>query len=1395
MLFLQAVFTQESPVFFEHLTTEDGLSQNDINCIFQDSKGFMWFGTNDGLNKYNGYKFTIYKPKGWEKTQISSNLIFSIAEDRQQQLWIGTTGQGLNVFNTKKETFSAFKHDPDDPASLCSNYIIKVFVDRQNRLWVATNNGLDLMYLDRPKDGFFHMSLYPDSGSTGTQSPVVNAIFEDRKGNVLIGSNSGAFQIIFPEDARHPGINTAEPILVGPAVRAIEQDKYGRLVLATMTGLYYEGEPGQFTAIANGSHYSVVLDDDYNIWSGSGNGLYFFRSYERGKQPGITEIFRSDPYSASNLSKNNVKTLYKDPYGLIWIGTNGGGVNKINPRRKPFFHYKNTLTPTSIGYDKIRAIFEDSHGTLWMGTEGGGLNMQHSSRRNDLSQNFSVLPQPARIFAITEYQKDDRRLLIVGGESYPALGYLDITDNPATLDAAQMTPIANVSSSIFSFLIDRRNNLWIGSYANGLLKWNGKGDLTNPVFTNYTADPKDSTALPNNIIRNIFEDSKGNIWIGTGDGLSKLSLTEREKDQPAFVTYKFDPADTNSISHNYILALYEDREGHLWIGTFGGGLNQLIPGNGVSKDRFVRYTSEDGLPNDVVKGILEDDDGHLWLATNRGLSSFDPRHGHFTNFDVNDGLQSSEFSELACFRLRDGTMLFGGVKGFNAFNAEDIRINQDIPNVAITELLILNRPVEVGEQINGRVLLPEAIGGLEQVRLKYFENSFSLEFAALHYIAPTKNKYAYKLEGFNRDWIYTDHQKRFATYTNLSPGDYTFELKASNNDGVWSEPIEIGVTIIPPIWRTWYAYLFYTAAALFLLWLFRRYTLIGVAEKHKLMIKHLEKEKAEELHQMKLRFFTNISHELRTPLTLIISPLENLLKQKKEINLEEQRQDFQLMYKNSRYLLRLVNQLLDFRKLDQGKMKLGVQHADIVQFTREITEPFQFLAGKKNIRFEVVVPQNEIRLWFDPDVLEKILYNLLSNAFKFTPENGAVSVVINTLKRNEKGLLKKESPGPHLSLSVVDSGPGVPAKYRKKIFERFYKTPGQAFGNRLGAGIGLAFTKSLVELHHGSIRINSKPDSGTTFKVLLPLDKTAYGKEEFRSSMNGLREFSRHVQQPLSTTEEQFPDPNPEYHEKQLSALTNRKEPLLLIIDDHEDLRAYIHRSFTPDFLVIEAADGLEGLQKTMEYSPDLIISDISMPHINGITLCKQLKADEQTSHIPIILLTAKTSEEAELEGLQTGADAYVKKPFNMDVLKTKVQNILKVRSELQKRFRREVFLEPSEITVTTLDEAFLKQAMKVVEDHMSDTEFTVEEMVKEMAVSRSKLYVKLKALTGQSTSEFIRTIRLKRAVQLFEQSDYSVKEIMYRTGFNTSSYFSKCFKKQFGVLPSEYVKNINSHQ
>lgn len=1374
----------QSEVSFDHITTNEGLSQNDINCIFQDKHGFMWFGTHDGLNKFDGYDFTVYNPDTSNEGSINSNLIYNIVGDRNSNLWIGTTGRGLNFFDRSTETFQAFTHEEGNVESLSNDHISDLFMDHRDRLWIGTNSGLNMLDLNKGLDSVVFQKYHLEYASylTGWDGKLIYDVFEDNRNQLYVGGVGGLYKMSRDEngDIYFRSLNEALG-LPEVIVSCIVQDKFGRLVVGTDNGLFIQEGGHDFAKvrkIAEGNYNTLLIDNQGNIWGGTYNGLLYFENISGNKPPDLLDKFVYNPLDESSISKNIIKSLFLDRSGIIWVGTNGGGINKFDPERKQFLHIRKTLDSKSLSYDKIRVMFEDSKGTLWIGTEGGGLNMMASGENDRSYDNFKIFQSVSKPFALEEIGTKDNRTLLIGVEGTPGLHQLNIND-PDKIQDSDIRPFPDVAQSVFTLLEDSDGILWVGTYGGGLQRWTPKGnDFEKDIFSHNTAT---SDGISSDIIRNVFEDSMGNIWIATGNGLCKLQRSEKTKIKPRFEVFKNVPGNSRSLSHDYILAIYESRAGSLWIGTFGGGLNKFIPSHDGGPETFISYSESDGLPNNVIKGILEDENGNLWLSTNQGLSRFDPNEKIFTNYDVNDGLQSNEFQELACLKRADGEMLFGGVNGFNSFYPDDIRENKSMAETVITDFLISNQSVRVGQKVNGRPILKKTIALSDEIRLKYKENSFSFEFAALHYAAPRKNKFAYMLEGFDEDWIKTSSNKRFATYTNLEPGLYALKVKASNNDGLWDPtPTEMKIRIVPPFWRTHVAYGIYGLLALGLLWLFWRYTFIRTTEKHQLQLEHMEKEQYEELQRVKLEFFTNISHEFRTPLTLIKGPLEYLQKSGGNLGQKAVQEQYTLMHKNTNYLLRLVNQLLDFRKINQGKMRLVVRNTDIIAFIKEVIEPFQFLALKKMIHLEIESSHKNLLSWFDHEALEKIINNLLSNAFKFTPENGNIKISIG---------LENFHRLDYVSIRIKDSGEGIEKDKLEEIFRRFYVEKKGKKVNPEGMGIGLSFTKDLVELHQGRIEVTSEPGGGTEFTILLPAKKESYlNVDEITCKEASENDFLVRS----SVTESFAIGINDELVDESLSK-SRSKLPVLLIVDDNPDIRSFIGKSLENQYTICEAENGKQGLELANKVVPNVILSDVLMPVMDGIEFCNAVKTKEETSHIPIIMLTAKSSEESKLEGLKTGADDYLTKPFNMELLKLKLANIVKQRNELRKRFNRDIAIQPSEVTVTSTDEKFLNQAIAIVEKHMMNTDFNVEMMVKEMGLSRSNLYLKFKELTGLSSSEFIRNVRLKRAVQLFENSDLSVKEIMYMTGFNTASYFSKCFKKQFGVIPSEYVSKMKS--
>lgn len=1395
-LFLSIFFTSicygQYPLGFDHLTTENGLSQSDVNCIYQDKDGFMWFGTHDGLNRYDGYDFTIFKPDPTNDASISSNLIWKIIDDENGNLWIGTTGGGLNFFDKTTEKFMRFQHDESNSNSLINNHVTQLYRDSKNRLWVGTTKGIDLIDLDKPLDSIKiqHFNVYQNENISSMDGNNIFSIFEDSMNQLWVGGIRGISKLTRDQngDVYFQLVNKYFGRSNSP-VRTIAEDRFGNLIIGSSTGLYrylLNNDTYKIQFIYAGNFTKIVVDKEH-IWAGTSNGLLDFKNRSDVLAPVLVSSYKYDPENPTqSLSKDHVKSLFIDRTGIVWVGADGGGVNKFDPQRKQFLHIRKTLDPGSIANNNLRSMYEDSNGYLWIGSNGGGLNMLPKKDIDRKFNKFQHLTKINKPFAIEEVVFNNSKKLLVGGENSPGLFSIDI-ENPTKISNATIKPIPEITNSVFSILQDSHKNIWIGTYNGGVHRWlldEGTSDFKKDILSE---NPNTDSGISSNIIRDILQDSKGNIWFGTGNGLCKLTPNQIQSKNPKFEIYKSNPNDSISISHNYILTVFESESGVIWVGTFGGGLNKLITSNEGEIIGFKAFSINEGLPNSVIKGILEDGNGNLWLSTNKGLSRFNVDKESFKNYDVNDGLQSNEFSELTSLKRRNGELLFGGVNGFTAFFPNEIKENILDAETVFTQFSIFNEPIAIGEEINGRIILDKSINKIEQIDLKYSENSFSFEFAALHYAASKKNNYQYKLEGFNENWIYTTSNNRYATYTNLEPGLYTLNVRASNNDGIWDKtPIQLKINVIPPFWRTEWAKVFYVFLILGLLLAFRRFTIIKTTKKLELELEHLEKEKHEEIQRLKLEFFTNISHEFRTPLTLIKGPLEYLQKKEVSISQKEVKEQYQLMNKNVNYLLRLVNQLLDFRKMDRGKMKLVLGEADVVEFIKVVGEPFQFLSHKKNINFEIKSSKELIYSWFDTDAVEKIVNNLLANAFKFTPENG--EILVEVFEQDDFEVpegIKIDGNQDSIIIKVLDSGPGIPEHRIKHIFERFYTEVGEQNLSMKGTGIGLSFTKKLVELHQGEIAVLSDASFGTSFYIRLPRNKEAYEIVEGMSFHSEVESKTFFTETEANTHAISVMD---DIVDKGLSR-TRSKLPVLLIVDDNADIRSFIKRGLGEEYYIYEAENGEKGFELAKKEVPNIIITDLMMPIMDGIELCDKLKTTQETSHIPVVMLTAKTSQEWEIEGLKTGADSYIRKPFDMEVLELKLKNILNYRDELRRRFNRDTTLQPTEVTVTSVDETFLNKAIGIVEKHMMNSEFSVELLVKEMSLSRSNLYLKIKELTGLSSSEFIRNIRLKRAVQLLENSDLSVKEIMYMTGFNTASYFSKCFKKQFGVIPSKYVR------
>jgi signal transduction histidine kinase/ligand-binding sensor domain-containing protein/CheY-like chemotaxis protein len=1378
---------------FRHLTTEDGLSENHVNAIYQDEQGFMWFGTFDGLNRYDGYTVTTYKPDPNRANTLPGRLVFCLTGDREGGLWIGTTGTGLSRFDTRRERFLNFRHDPGRPNSIISDMIKEVFVDRSDRLWVGTDRGISLLDLAAwRREGatpasarFTHLLAEPVKG----KRPEVSDVFQDGQGTVWVVTPDQLYRIAETEDGM-----VALPVdLIGldantdqPELRRMTELPDGRLVIGCKVGLLVSRAPvreGLAVTLIQGSEVDDMTLDTIGrqLVVGTTTGLYTF-AYRDGLR--ANKRYAYEPYNDRSLANNTVEALYTDRGGLVWVGTFGGGVDVYDPYGKPFYTWSAGPGVAGLSSNSIRALYQDSRQRVWIGTIGGGVNIHLGSLWPGRPEPFTRLRVPGRIYAIGEVRDAYGHYIYLGTDDGPGLYRLPF-EEPAA-EAAE--PVQGVRHAVFSILQDSRGAVWFGTYSGGLIRW--WPDPEEPTgyretYIDMGASP--GKRLPSNIIRSLLEDRNGDIWVGTGEGLVRLRTSLAKGDElPAAQVFRNEPGNRHSISHDYILPIHEDALGRIWVGTLGGGVNRFVPANEGRDEHFEQLTEADGLPNGIVKSLLSDEQDRLWIASNRGITRYDPVAEELVHFNRSDGLASSEYQEIAGLRQDNGLLAFGGVNGLDLFDPDSIRTSPVMARPVLTSLDIENEPIRVGEKYRGREILTYGLSRQEGIVLRHDENSLAIGFSSQHYSAPGKVTYAFMLEGFDEDWIYTDASQRRAVYTNLPYDDYVFRVKATNADGLWGDDVtSLNVIVRPPPWFRWYAFVLYGILVLAFLYLYRRYSLIEVREKNRLIIEDINREKDREVNRLKFQFFTNVSHELRTPLSLILGPLQALMADSEPVAGDKRRYYYDLMYQNARYLLGLVDQLLDFRCLDRGMVALNVQPTEITEFVARIAARYRFQAERDGIDFAVHQPKPQ-QVHLDRDVVAKVVNNLLSNAFKFTPGGGRIDLHI-TIGCPEQKAVSSPLPthGPHLRIVVRDTGRGISRGRIAKIFDRFQKGSDPEGVNRRGAGIGLAYAKGLIDLHRGCIEVDSRLHRGTTFNVTIPVSSGVYSSREKSEAREDL----------FVAPAEELVTGEGSLAKIAVPSGEDQERPLLLYIDDNEDLRNFVRLSLADDFRIVVAEGGRAGIDLARSANPDIILSDVMMPEVDGLEVLDQLKQDVLTSHIPIILLTARSGDDNRHAGIRGGADAYLTKPFRLDTLRLQLTNIVERRKRMQAQFRRDIITEPSEVTVTHVDEAFLKQAMDIVEENMSNTDFSVEQMVRDMGVSRSKLYLKLKALTGQSTSEFIRSVRLKRAARLMENSGYSVKEVMYKTGFNTASYFSKCFRQQFGVVPSEYLRRQNEEE
>lgn len=1376
------LYAQKANHIFENikfLPVEGNLSEGTVTSMVQDYKGFLWFGTRNGLNRYNGVSFSVYEHIFDDSTSLSNSYINFLFEDSRRNLWIGTK-DGLNLYDRNEDTFTHFQHNPDNSLSISHNTVYVIFEDSNYHLWIGTEGGLNRY---NPGKGTFSRYTHDKKDPYSLAHNYVNSIFEDSHGNMWVGTYGGGLDLFDSENNRfiHHQFDASDKSSISSNyIRVAYKDYDGDVWIGTKGGLNLltenEGcvkfkrflrDKSDKNSISHHVIAAINQDNSGNLWFGTENGGLSIYN----KQHNSFTHYSHDPLNPNSIGSNSIWSIYKDNVGTMWMGLLNRGLNKWDKYQSKFNHYNINFSENSLNNGNITCFWEEDEGGLWVGTDGGGLNFFDRK-----SQKFTHYVHDP----MDEYSLGSNAIIAIYEDSHNNLwvgtwgGGLNLFDRKnkqfRRFIHDPSDPSSINSDNIFSILEDSQGRLWVGVFEGGLDLY----DRNTGTFSHFEHDPDDPNSLAHNKVFKIFEDSQQNLWIGTeGGGLSLLHMDDNG--EVTFTNYQNDPGDSTSLSGDVIITITEDRQQNLWIGTFGDGLNRFNKENKT----FKTYRKADGLPNNVIHGILEDNEGHLWISTNDGVSDFDPEKEAFRNYSKADGLQSQEFIRGSYLKAKSGELFFGGVNGFNSFYPCEVTDNPNIPPVYITDFSIYGKQVKPGQKNSP---LKKDISDTREIILSNDQNVFSFEISALNYSQASENQYAYKLEGYDNEWQYSG-TRRNIYYTKVPQGNYTLKVKGSNNDNIWNEKgASIEVTVEAPWYATGWAYSLYFLMGASIFYFYRRNLIHRERLKNTLKLEQLELTKMQEIDQMKSYFFANISHEFRTPLTLILGPLKSIYSGNFEGNFKGQ---LKIMIRNADRLLRLVNQLLDLSKLGAGNMKLKAAKLDVIYFMKPIISSFSSYAQKQHIQLSFNCPYKPLEIYFDPDKLEKILVNLITNALKFTKEQGEIKIEVSTVKGDQKAEKSLQVHDNYILLQVSDNGIGIAEEEINHIFDRFYQVNTMHHADIKGTGIGLSLTKELVELHKGYIRVESDLNAGSVFKVYLPMGKEHLNENEIvephslsETSLEDLSYLSFEDDHKISSKRES------------LNKKGKGDLPLVLLVEDNEDLRDYIARHLNIYCRIIEAVDGCKGFDSAVEKLPDLIISDVMMPGMDGYAFCKKIKSDARTSHIPVILLSAKASSENQIEGFETGADDYMSKPFNAKLLELKVMNIIKSRESLREHFiKNKTYsqLEPKRINVISADEKFLEDALECIEKNMSNSEFGVEDFGKEIGLSRMQLYRKLKALTGQSANEFIRSIRLKRAAQLLETGQLTIAEVTYDVGFNDLKYFRDCFKKQFGVTPSQF--------
>lgn len=1325
-------------------STDKELSNSLINAVYQDRKGFIWIATENGLNKFDGTRFSIYRHNATDSTSLKNNYVRTLFEDSRGNFWIGCIN-GLQRYDRATDNFHELFISRKDGRK--NPHITSIIERRNGDLWIATSGqgAISLKKNSNPASFHIETELTDRIGSN-----YLNVIFEDSRQNLWIATEEKGLYRYSPESKELKSYKAPYHI-AGDDVSAICEDAHGQIFVGTLTkGLFrlssrQEGnfEPVLYQNRMNLNIRTLIIDTRGKLIIGTdGEGV---KEYQPQQDIIVDSEINAGPF---DFSKSKVHSLIEDKDHNLWLGIFQKGLILVPGISNKFDYYGyKSIHNNTIGSSCVMAIHTDEQATIWIGTDNDGLyaiNDQGKQLRHYTHQAGNPQSVPGTILCL--YEDSNQELWL--GSYFDGLARMNKQTGTCQDATSLLQGNLNAGKPKVSCIIEDKNkNLWVGTYGSGLYKINlPTQHVTYYESTRNENDDWSINRLPNDWISYLLEDKEGMIWIGTYKGLAVLNPQTDN-----FINYK----KQNNLLPGYVVySLLESSNGEIWAGTSEG----LVC---LNKDRLtpVLFTTADGLPSDIICGLAEDEKKNIWISTHQGISKLNPPEKKFINYYAGDGLQGNEFTRTAVFKDKRGKIFFGGTNGVTAFYPQDITEIKKEMNVLITGFHVANRPVKKGDKSGNNVITDTAVMDTEQFTLAYNENTFSIDFSVLEFSNPDRISYQYKIKELGDEWISTQPGTNRVTYSSLKPGKYTFSVQARDHNN-FSNIRTVTIAITPPWYQTWWAKVIWGCLGALLIYALTMYILSRIRHRQEVMRqKHME-----QINEAKLQFFINISHEIRTPMTLIISPLEKLLAEH-----SEKQPVYLMIYRNAQRILRLINQLMDIRKLDKGQMHLKFRETDIVGFINDLMQTFNYQAQKKNITFtfeKELEGADSLKVWIDLNNFDKVLMNVLSNAFKYTHEGGNIEVSLKTGHNDAyRGALKD-----YFEIDITDNGIGIDKNKIEQIFERFYQIDNDMTQSNFGTGIGLHLSRSLVELHHGIIKAENREDGqGTRFIIRLPLGSNHLKAEELENPEETGSEptISQLPKDSIYETEEE----NKTNEYRKPKAKTRYR---VLIVEDDEEIRRYIRSELDSDFRIYECTNGREGLETILKEKPDLVISDVMMPEMDGITLCRKIKQNININHIPIILLTAKSKAEDQIEGLEIGADAYIVKPFNTELLRTTISNLIANRERLRGKLVGEQQVEEkiTKIEMKSNDEILMSKVMKTINDHLADPTLNVEMLAANVGMSRVHMHRKLKELTNQSARDFIRSIRLKQAANLLREKNLSVSEVAYATGFSNLSHF-----------------------